>query len=570
MMSGFYRRTVGIATLVALVGCATTSPRHIVQSREPLQRIELPQPPSSQDPMTLALAGEFALANGDLDGAVATYVKAAQASDDPAIAAQATHVAIAGRHWDSAQTAYQRWQSIHPNDPGVWQAHAMIALHGDDVQAAQDDLQKLLGQPDGNGWRLVAQALVDADDKPQAGRLLERLATPAQLGSKPEIWIAVGQLASRLGDKVLADDLAQGAVKKFGTAETYIWAAQAKVQAGDKAGARSLFAEALKRDSKNTHLRMAYAALLGQLGDNAQAARLLAQGPQDELTYSARAAYAARADDKSLIEPLYRELKAQPQPHPGTVLNLLGELAEMLERKTEALDWYKQVPEDDEHWFEAQVRSVLLLDGDGKSVEALAMIHRLQARAGDDAKELGDVYLIEADLLHKHGKGDDAIAVYDRGLQATPDDTRLLYARALLNDDLNHVDAAVRDLRRLLELKPNDADALNALGYTLADRTESQKEALSLIEKALVLKPDEPAIMDSLGWVQYRLGQIDEAVSHLRTAYAKQPDPEIAAHLGEVLWVSGQKDEAKKIWEQGRKKDAQNKVLLETIHRLAS
>ena len=151
-----------------------------------------------------------------------------------------------------------------------------------------------------------------------------------------------------------------------------------------------------------------------------------------------------------------------------------------------------------------------------------------------------------------------------------PDDTRLLYARALLNDDLNHVDAAVRDLRRLLELKPNDADALNALGYTLADRTENQKEALSLIEKALVLKPDEPAILDSLGWVQYRLGRMDEAVIHLRTAFAKQPDAEIAAHLGEVLWVSGDKDEAKKVWEQGRKKDAQNKVLLDTIKRLES
>jgi tetratricopeptide (TPR) repeat protein len=566
----FFRQALGVAVLAALAGCAATSPRHVVQSREPLQRIELPQTPSNQDPMTLALAGEFALANADLDGAVDSYVKAAQASDDPAIAAQATRVAIAGKHWDAAQTTYQRWQSVQPNDPGLWQAHAMIAIHNGDLKTAQEDLEKLLSQPDGNGWRLVAQALVDDEDRKQAGELLETLATPAHLGSKPEIWIAVGQLASRIGAKTLADTLAQGAMKKFGTPETYIWAAQAKVQAGDKQGARAIFAEALKRDGKNAHLRMAYAALLGQLGDNAQAAKLLAQGPQDELTYAARAAYAARADDKSLIDPLYRELKAKPQPRSGMTLNLLGELAEMLERKTEALDWYKQVPETDEHWFEAQVRSVLLLDGDGKTAEAETRIHQLQARAGDDAKALGDVYLIEADLLHKHGNGEQAVLVYDRGLHAMPDDTRLLYARALLNDDLNHVDAAVRDLRRLLELKPNDADALNALGYTLADRTENQKEALSLIEKALVLKPDEPAILDSLGWVQYRLGRMDEAVIHLRTAFAKQPDAEIAAHLGEVLWVSGDKDEAKKVWEQGRKKDAQNKVLLDTIKRLES
>src|SRR5581483_6873226 len=164
----------------------------------------------------------------------------------------------------------------------------------------------------------------------------------------------------------------------------------------------------------------------------------------------------------------------------------------------------------------------------------------------------------------------EAVKVYDRGLKALPDDTRLLYARALLNDDLDHVDAAVDDLRHLLELKPNDADALNALGYTLADRTEKKDEALSLIQKALVLKPGEPAIIDSLGWAQYRLGHLDEAIKELRLAYEKQPDAEIAAHLGEVLWVAGQKDEARKIWEQGRNKDAKNKVLLETIQRLSS
>ncbi|MEP6484518.1 MAG: tetratricopeptide repeat protein [Rudaea sp.] len=566
----FYRIGAVIAVTM-LAGCATApSARRATTSREPLQRIDLPQPATDQDPLTLTLAGEFALADADLASAARNYVKAAEASADPAVASQATRIAIAARQWDAADSAFRRWQAMQPNDPGVWQAHAMLSLHAANAQVAFDDLQKLAQQPDGKGWRSIAQALIDSETKKQATDVLQRLATPPLLGSNAETWIAVSQLAARLGDKALAETLAQGAVKKFASAETYAWAAQLKVQSGDKDGARALFGEALKRDAKNSHLRIAYAALLGQLGDNSAAAKLLAQGPQDDYTYTARAAYAARADDKTLIEPLYRELKALPPPHPGMVLNLLGELAELLERKPEALDWYKQVSESDEHWFEAQVRSVLLLDGEGKTADALTRIHQLQARAGDDAKELGDVYLLEADILHKRGRGEEAVAVYARGLQTLPDDSRLLYARALLNGDLNHIDASVKDLRRLLELKPNDADAMNALGYTLADRTADQTEALGLIEKALVLKPGEPAIMDSLGWVQYRLGRIDEAVNHLRTAFAKQPDPEIAAHLGEVLWVSGQKDEAKKVWEQGRKKDAQNKVLLETIQRLES
>jgi Flp pilus assembly protein TadD len=123
--------------------------------------------------------------------------------------------------------------------------------------------------------------------------------------------------------------------------------------------------------------------------------------------------------------------------------------------------------------------------------------------------------------------------------------------RALLNDDLGHVERRVRDLRRV-PAKPDDANAMNALGYTLADRTDHKAEALALIQKALTLKPGEPAIIDSLGWVQYRLGNLDEALEQLRRAYDKQPDAEIAAHLGEVLWVSGQKDEARRVWDQGR------------------
>ncbi|HEX7915194.1 tetratricopeptide repeat protein, partial [Rudaea sp.] len=192
-------------------------------------------------------------------------------------------------------------------------------------------------------------------------------------------------------------------------------------------------------------------------------------------------------------------------------------------------------------------------------------------RVADEAKTLGEVFLLEAELVGDKGRSEaDAIAVYDRGLQALPDDPRLLYGRALACASADRVDEAIRDLRRLLEFKPDNADALNALGYTLADRTDRKTEALGLIEKALALKPGEPAILDSMGWVQYRLGNLDAAVEQLRRAYTKQRDPEIAAHFGEVLWVSGRKDEARQVWEEGRKKDAGNKVLLETIKRLAS
>jgi tetratricopeptide (TPR) repeat protein len=552
-----------------LAGCASGPGGRTRAPQQPLQRLSLPQPAPEKDALTSALAAEFALSNADLQAAVRAYAQAAQASDDPAVAAQATRVAIAAGQWQQAHAALMRWQTLDPSDTEIWQARAQLDLHDAKVDAAYEDLLHLAREPDSKGWRSIMQTLLRADKAP-AGALLERLAKPELLGAKAETWVAASQLAQRLERKSLAQSLADQAVVKFGSADTRAWAAQLKLEAGDRDGARALFADALRRDEKNSRLRIAYATLLGELGDNAEAARILAQGVQDDYVYAARAAYAARANDKTLIEPLYREIKSLPEPRPGARLNLLGELAELLERKTEALAWYDQVPAEDERHFPAQLRRAVLLDESGKNTEAMALIHELQARSGDDATQLGEAFLLEAELLSKRRHDDTAVAVYDRGLKALPDDTRLLYARALLNDDLDHVDAAVRDLRRVIELKPDNADALNALGYTLADRTDKKAEALSLIQKALTLKPGEPAIIDSLGWAQYRLGHLDEAVQQLKLAYQKQPDAEIAAHLGEVLWVSGHKDEAKKIWDQGQKKDAKNKTLLETIHRLGS
>ena len=565
-----YRRSAAglivLATL-ALGACATAgpgAPRRSHAPEQPLARLTVPQPPPEQDALTSSLSAEFSLANTDIEAAARDYAHAAESSDDPAIAAQATRVEIAAKQWDAAHKTLARWEKLKPDDPALRPVRVLLALHEQRTDAAYQDLLAIAREPEGRGWHTVAQTLLDTPEREQAGKLLQRLATPELLGSKAEIWIAMSQLAQRLGQKELAQTLADKAVAKFSNADAYAWAAQLKFQNGDKTAARAMFRDAVLRDPKNAHLRASYAALLGELGDYAEAVRVLTQGPQDDYTY------AARADDKTLIEPLYKELKALPPPRTGARLNLLGELAELLERKPEALEWYQQVPSDDEHWFESQMRSALLLDGAGKTGEALARVHELEAHSGDDAKQLGEIYLLEGEIQARHGKDAAVVAVYDRGLKSLPDDTRLLYARALVYEDMDKIDESVRDLRRVLELKPNDADAMNALGYTLADRTEKKEEALTLIEKALALKPGEPAIIDSLGWAQYRLGRLDDAVKSLRQAYQKQPDAEIAAHLGEVLWQAGQKDEAQKVWDQGRKKDATNKVLLETVKRLAS
>ncbi|MEO8802409.1 MAG: tetratricopeptide repeat protein [Rudaea sp.] len=560
-----------LAALALLAGCATAPHKSTSSaSTQPLQRMHLPAADTRRDPLTLELSAEFALNAGDLQSASRDYSDAAQLSEDPAIAGRATRVAIAAGQWRQARATLDRWQILNAQDRDLWQVRAMLSLHDGKTDMAYADLARLAREPDGAGWKAIAQALVDPLDKQQALEVLHRLATPELLGSKARTWVAVSQLAVHLGDPPLARSLADEAVKRFGGADAYTWAAQIAFESGHADAARKLFETALSHDSGNLQLRRAYAALLGQIGDNAAAERALAQGRQDDYTYAARAAYAARSGDNKLIAALYRELKGLKVAHSGVQLNLLGELAELLHRNSEAIAWYEKISSDDEHWFQAQLRRALLLDTSGKQTAAMELIHTLQARSGDDARDLGNAFLLEAEILSKHQHRPDALAVYERGLKVLPDDSRILYARALLNEDLGHVDLAVLDLRELIKLDPNNADALNALGYTLANTGNDQAEALTLIEKALALKPGEPAIIDSLGWAQYRLGNLDEAVKQLRIAYSKQPDAEVAAHLGEVLWKAGHKNEAKEIWAQGRKKDAKNKVLLETIKRLES
>lgn len=566
-------RGLGCAASVAVLlgGCAVMSPGgspHV--AKQPLQRVQVEQAGAADDPLTLELAAEFALADGNLVEASKDYARAARLSDDAQVVARAVQVAMAARQWRQVRALTQRWQTLKPDDPSLWQARASIALHDGRANAAFAELRRLAEQPDAAGWRGVARVLMQAMDKQQSADVLQRLAIPELLGDRVKTWVAASQLAAHLQDLATARAVADAATQRFNDADAFIWSAQLRYRAGDTAGAKAVFTEALRHNGDSVPLRRAYAALLGNTGESAAAARVLSHGKQDDYSYSARAAYAARADNRRQLAQLYAELKALPPPRSGERLNLLGELAELLKLKHEALGWYRKVPEDDAHWFSAQLRCALLLDTTGKSPAALDLVHRLQAHAGDDSKQLGDAFLLEAEMLDRHTHREAALSVYDRGLLTLPDDTRLLYARALLNDDLGHVGAAVRDLRRLVKLDPDNADALNALGYTLADHAQNQDEALSLIEKALALKPGEPAIIDSLGWVQYRLGNLDEAIKQLRSAYARQPDPEIAAHLGEVLWKAGHKDEARKVWAQGRKKDAKNKVLLETINRLSS
>lgn len=525
-----------------------------------------------RDVLLKTLAAQFALQNNDLPAAARDFSAAAQLSSDPALSEEATRLALAAADWPLARASLARWQALAPKDPGIIQSRAWIALGEQDFESAYTDLDALAARGDDQAWRLIAQALLGAKDPKAATRVLDRLAIPQRLGEKEGNWIAVSQLAFKLGDTPLAQNLADAAVVRFRGADGYAWSARLAIERGDKATARAIYAEALRRQPGNLRLRNGYAALLADAGDAAGAARVIARGPQDDVTYGARAAYLARTGDRPALTALYREVVADKSARSDKRLFLLGQLAEMADRRTEALAWYEQVSDADEHWFDAQLRQAVVLDQLDRTADASALLQRLEDAAAGDSDELGSVYLLEADLLARKNRVQEVQAVYARALAALPDDSRLLYARALFSIEHGEAAAGERDLRHLIELKPDSAEALNALGYTLADRSRRgepvQREALDLIQRALKLKPDEAAIIDSLGWLRYRMGELDESLTALRSAYAKQPDAEIAAHLGEVLWAKGDRDEARRVWGEGRRKEPGNKTLLETIQRL--
>ncbi len=314
-------------------------------------------------------------------------------------------------------------------------------------------------------------------------------------------------------------------------------------------------------------LRTAIAAEYDALGDAVAAAKTLARGPQTDQSYGLRAALLAKAKDDAALGRLYDELKAtSAEPDPSRRL-LLGQIAEYLKRHDEALRWYRSVPGGEARWL-ARLRATSALHELGRKQEAFAELHEIQADAAADDATRRDAYLLEAEL---HAEDDprspDELDAFARGLAAFPDDSALLYSRALGWERRDDIPRAEADLRKILVTEPENVAALNALGYTLADRTTRYDEALRLIDRARVAEPDNAAIIDSYGWVLYRLGRNEEALAELRRAYALQKDPEIAAHIAEVLWVAGRRDEARRYFDEARKLDPENRSLKRALEK---
>ena len=523
----------------------------------------LPAAARSSQVLEPVMAGEFALQAGDMAQAARHYLAAAQASQDPGLAERASRIALMAGLPEPAAAAIARWRELAPGSRQAAAAAIQLALDQGDVAAATAEASALMDPSAPEGFPVLLSALGDArNGRAAAARqvlraLYEADRMPATLGG----WLAVAGLARRLEDRPLAERLVVEGVERFpeDPRALLLESARLREQGRDEAARERLVALGDPADL-DPGLRRAAARQYALLGDRVTAAATLGHGPQDEDSLRQRARWLIADGNRQAIAGLYAEVVGFDVAPPPERRLLLGLLAESLLRWDEAEAWYRSVPRGPGH-DQAMLRRAGAEGRLGRIEQALATLHELQVDQAADGEYIRDAYLLEAELLERRGRGDDALAALGRALEVFEGDPALRYARAMLHERAGRIDDALADLQLILDDDPDSHQALNAYGYALAVHREAWAEALPYLERALELSPGSGAILDSVGWVHFKLGRLESALALLRRAWEARRDPEIAAHLGEVLWQAGEKAQAREIWRSGLRLDPDNPAL---------
>jgi tetratricopeptide (TPR) repeat protein len=323
----------------------------------------------------------------------------------------------------------------------------------------------------------------------------------------------------------------------------------------------------LKAYPKARDVRLSYARLLVSTKNFAEARKqfelLVAEYPDNPDVGMAVALLAIQASDYDAAELQLKRILDLNYKDPDVARYYLGQLNEERKRFEEALKWYSAVNEG-EQYINARSRYAGILAKQGKLPEARRY---LQEAAAQNSQHRVQLTQAEAQLLRDANQYQAAFELLGDALEKMPNTPDLLYDHAMAAEKVNRLDVLEGNLKRLIKLRPDHAHAYNALGYTFADRNQRIDEAHGLIETALKLAPDDPFIMDSMGWVLYRMGRNKEGLGFLQKAFELRPDAEIAAHLGEVLWASGQQEQARKVWTEALKGHPNNEVLQSTLKR---
>ena len=530
----------------------------------------LPAEPTDAEVMYNVFAAELLGSEGDLDGAVSSYLEAAMNSDDPAIAQRATRIALAAQSWYQAAMAADRWALLAPDDMAAREAAAATMLATNDYVGSELQLREVLDRNEDReeSWGMVSSLLAQAGDPRKALDILNTLVNDYDGDGNKDTLFVRSQLLARMGEFQPAMDLANRALEQMPErVELLTFSGRLALSLDDLPLAVERFGMAFEVDPDNHDLGLAYADLLSRQARADDARAVLESMNQTPDVLLTRILFELTAQEPDRALAIYEEFDDLEGFNPDQVTYYKAQAAEAVGKPDEAIDLYSEILEGDYAPI-AGIRRAELIADNGELEEARVALAQLRSLGQEAVSE--QAWLSEVRLLQGEGMSEEALSVLDESLEEFPSSIALRYSRALISAETDDIVTAESDLRIVLAEEPENAAALNALGYTLADQTDRYDEAERLISRAYELSPNDASIIDSMGWVAYRLGRLEEAEGYLREAWNLDQNPEIAAHLGEVLWVMERSEEALEVWQSGLDVDSDHPVLIETIERFGA
>lgn len=561
--------TILLTVLLGTAGCTQLPKVGNNLASDPGVPVKPPATELTADLLFDFLQGEIALQRNQPNVAAESFIRMARETRDPQIAEHATDIALRARRFDEAQEAIDLWATLEPESIQAHQAAVALFVATDKLDKVRPHIERLLALEPENvdkAFMQLNKLLAHHSDKGAVLKLIRKLAAPYP--DLPEAHFAVSQAAWTADQFKLASEAMSQALKLRPEWEMAAVHQGQILQKIDKNRAFSFYSQYLDRFPGANDMRIAYIRMLMEEKEfdqgREQFQALEQANPSNPDIALAIGLLSAELDDLGNAEKYFKRALQLGFEDTGAVYFNLGRIYELSQQDAKAMDAYRNVTNGD-RYLPAQVRYAFLL---AKRDGVPAARRYLKTVQISDQQQRTQLLISEAQLLRDHDDFRGAYDLLDAYLRKYPEQVELLYDRALMADKIGKPDVLERDLRKLIQLKPDNAHAYNALGYSLAERGEQLPEALALIQKAIELSPDDPYILDSLGWVYYRMGNPRKGIKYIKLAFDTRSDPEIAAHYGELLWISGARQDAEKIWRAALTKHPDNELLLDTVKRL--
>lgn len=566
---------------LSLSGCAFLQGDQEQQSDTPSEKTKNSEPSArkNQDPeiryadmepevLYLLLSGEIAAQRGRFDVTLVNYMKAAQQSRDKAVIERTMRIAQSLNADNAQRKLADLWLEVAPDNMQAHRVLAIQAVKNNDLETAIGHMERIMdlgGDADFDSLAAMAGNLPPEQQQEllQLYRQMEQ-----RHPDNPELQYSIALLLKVTGEPQQAlDKLTPLLDDEPNFQPALVLKGDLLYQVGERRQALNHLLRHTRRFPDNRQMGTLYGRMLIGEGELQAAqdefSRLVKRFPNVPGLRLSHALVALENDQTALAEEELTRLIEQGH-HTDEAHYYLGRIADEENNTERAIGYYQNV-ERGNYYFPALARASELMAEQGELDEALAAIRELRNKNPEQEENF---HLLEINLLLDREQNEQALEAANKALEDYPANIRIRYARAMLLDSMNQPAQAESDLKRIIEEQPQNAVALNALGYIITTRSDRYAEAREYIERALEIDPENPAILDSMGWVLYQQGEIDKALEYLSRAWEAYADPEVAAHFGEVLWQSGEEEQARIIWEEGFEQDPDHPILIETVERL--